>query len=180
MAKAQGAQECYQNLCIMTKRLFLLFAAAAALTLNILAQNYTLHSTSGGVKLERGDKTLEATKGMELKATDAFVIPEGGIVEVYNSFDKRIYKSLRPGRISVTKLLIEARQVAADNSKSVGSRLNLGKNGTGGKQAYTEKGMVTRQHEEFTGETASCDSIPPCTCPAECDSVPQCSTKTTD
>lgn len=138
---------------------FILIVAGAALS---AAQNYTLHSTTPAVKVVSAGKTADAKKGMKVKGTDVLVIPDGGVVEVYNEFDKRIYRSLRPGKVSVTKLLIEARQVAADNSKNVGNRLNLGKNGSGGKQAYAEKGMVTREfcEADTTASTCVCDSLP--------------------
>ncbi|MDE7402736.1 MAG: hypothetical protein K2M87_04925, partial [Muribaculaceae bacterium] len=134
-------------------------------------------STTASVKVISGSKTIEAVKGMQLKAADSLVIPEGGVVEIYNDFDKRVYKSLRPGKISVTKLLIEARQVAADNSKNVSGRLNLGKNGSGsGRQAYVEKGMVTRNHAQvgdsllYELKNKQCQSMTD-SCTNNCDSV---------
>lgn len=165
----------------MRKYLLTLFCAIAC-AMMAQAQNYSVHTTTPSVKVVSGNTTTEAKKGMKLKGTDTLVIPEGGLVEIYNDFDKRVYKSLRPGRVSVTKLLIEARQVAADNSKNVSGRLNLGKNGSGGRQAYAEKGMVTRDicvadstalacpaPCDSVGCPAACDSVG---CPAACDSVP--------
>lgn len=115
-----------------------------------MAQHYSIHSFTDGVKLESAGKTLAVTKGMNVKATDCLLIPQGGEVQIYNSLDKRIYKSLRPGKVSITKLLIEARDVAADNSKNVASRLNMGKTGkTSNKNVYVEKGMVTRSLAKY-------------------------------
>lgn len=159
------------------RRLILTLAVIVIATMGTMAQNYTLHSATSGVKVLSAGKTADAKKGLQLKASDTFIIPEGGLVEVYNNTDKRIYKSLRPGKVSVTKLLIEARQVAADNSKNVSSRLTLGKNGTGsGKKAYVEKGMVTREHLEADSlEITECpEFLPEClpdslsVCPRQC------------
>lgn len=110
-----------------------------------MAQHYTIHSATTGVKIESQGKQVVATKGAALKATDQLIIPNNGVVEVFNSLDKRIYRSLRPGKISVTKLMIEAREVASDNSKSVSAKMRFGKgSGAGNKNVYVEKGMVTR------------------------------------
>lgn len=114
------------------------------------AQHYSIHSATTGAKVETGGKTVDATKGLPVKSADVVVIPQGGSVEIYNSLDKRIYKSLRPGKITVTRMIIEAREVATDNSASVASRVNLARSGAASnRNVYHEKGMVTRALETY-------------------------------
>ena len=121
--------------------LIITIIAAAAL----YAQHYTLHSATKGVTVESGGRTVAATEGMPLKATDCLNIPEGGHAEILNSLDKRIYSSVRPGKVSVTKLLIEARQSATDKLATVSNKIKLKRNSTApGKRVYVEKGMVSR------------------------------------
>lgn len=118
-----------------------------------MAQHYSIHSATTGVSVTSGGKTVLATKGMQLKPTDNINIPNGGSAEILNSLDKRIYKSVRPGTLSVTKLMIEARQSAADKLASVSSKLNMPKGEGGkGKKVYVEKGMVNRSLAVFDPE----------------------------
>lgn len=135
-----------------------LLTAIALICLSISAlaqQRYSLYSATEGVKVEISGKTQAAKKGMDLKATDILLIPEGGAAEVLNTLDKRIYKSVRPGRVTVTTLLIEARQSATDKIANVSSKLNIGKSGSNfGKKVYNERGMVRRTQLE-------CDSLAP-------------------
>lgn len=113
--------------------------------------HYSIHSVSQGVTVESGSKTSPAKKGMELKASDYLVIPEGAEVEIYNDLDKNIYKSLKSGKISVTRLMIDAKKEASDNRKNVGNRLRLAKNQdeAAGEKIYVEKGMVRRSLAVF-------------------------------
>lgn len=109
------------------------------------AQRYTLHSATKGVSVLSGGKSVNATVGMELSATDQLVIPDGGTAEVLNAVDKRIYKSVRPGKVTVTRLMIEARQSATDKLAAIGDKIDVGrKGGDKRKRVYGEKGMVNR------------------------------------
>ncbi|MDE6391827.1 MAG: hypothetical protein K2L59_00970 [Muribaculaceae bacterium] len=109
------------------------------------AQHYSIHSATKGVTIESAGRTVTATEGMSLNATDCLNIPENGKAEVFNSLDKRIYSSIRPGKISVTKLIIEARQSATDKLAGIGDKIKLGRSQTpSGKRVYVEKGMVRR------------------------------------
>lgn len=122
--------------------LTLIFLAAVNV---VSAQRYTLHSATKGVSVLSGGKTIAATVGMELKATDEFVIPEGGVAEVRNATDNRIYRSVRPGKVTVTRLMIEARQSATDKLSALGDKIDVGrKGGDKRKRVYGEKGMVNR------------------------------------
>lgn len=107
--------------------------------------HYSLHSVSGEVKVESGGNQKPAQKGMALKASDYLVIPQGGKVEIYNDLDKKIYTSVATGKISVTRLMIDARGTASDNRGNVASRLRFGKKANAGNERlYVEKGMVKR------------------------------------
>lgn len=135
----------------MRTTILIIVAAIAAFAAN--AQHYTLHKATKGVTVESAGKSTAATEGMTLKATDNLVIPTNGYAEVMNNLDKRIYKSIRTGRVSVMKLMIEARQSATDNLATVGSKLKLGRGGAqSGKRVYVEKGMVNRSLAVFDPE----------------------------
>ena len=125
-------------------RKYILILMLALSHLFVLA-HYSLHSVSGNVKIDSNGKQTPAAKGMTLKASDYLIIPEGGKVEIYNDLDKGIYASTKPGRISVTRLMIDARGVSADNRGNVASRLRFGRQSDPGKERlYVEKGMVKR------------------------------------
>lgn len=133
-----------------------LFSLIAVILCSISAMaHYSIHSATPGVKIESSGKSSDATKGTEIKANDFLVIPEGGVVEIYNDLDKNIYKSLSSGKISVTRLMIDAKKMASDNSKNVASRLRLKKDGgseSEGEKIYVEKGMVRRSLAVFDPE----------------------------
>lgn len=137
--------------------LTLIMAMLAAVT-PAAAQHYKLHAATNGVKVEINRKIVAATVGMTLKATDNLIIPAGGEASVYNTLDKRIYTSVRPGKLSVTKLMIEARDEATDKLSGLAEKINIGrKGGNSGKRVHDEKGMVNRQCEVYDPQAA--DSI---------------------
>ena len=120
-----------------------------------LMAHYSIHSATPGVTVESTGKTFSAQKGLEVKANDYLNIPNGSVVEIYNDLDKKIYKSVSSGRMSVTKLMIEAKKEASDNSKNVSTRLSLTKSQGGslaGAKIYEEKGMVRRSLAVFDPE----------------------------
>ena len=124
----------------------ILLTLALALFVITISAHYTVYDVSDGVIVERGSQSLKATKGIELKASDLVSIPQGGHIEVYNELDKQIYRSVKSGKISVNKLMIEARGLAANNRANVGGRLNFGKKGgqDSDTRIYSETGMVRR------------------------------------
>ncbi|MDE6296100.1 MAG: hypothetical protein K2M03_08560 [Muribaculaceae bacterium] len=135
----------------MIRRLLLILLLAIGI--DTVMAHYTLHSVTGDVKVESAGKTEKAAAGRIVKATDYIIIPQGGKVEILNDIDKRIYTSIKPGKMSVTKLLIEARGVAADNGANVASRMSLGrKTQKGGEKVYVEKGMVRRSLATYDPE----------------------------
>ncbi|MDE5808014.1 MAG: hypothetical protein K2H76_07830 [Muribaculaceae bacterium] len=124
-----------------------------ALSFGTAWAHYTLHTVVGDVKVESAGKTAAATKGQAVKATDYIIIPQGGKVEILNDLDKRVYTSIKPGKISVTKLMIEARGLASDNGANVASRMSLGrKSPKGSEKVYVEKGMVRRSLATYDPE----------------------------
>lgn len=116
----------------------------------ILAQNYKIHSLQGDVKVKSGSDTHTAAKGEELKFSDILIIPQDGRVEIYNAIDKRIYRSVRTGSTSVTKLMIDAREVYDDKSKAIGGHTIIGK--SSGKKSYVEMGAVHRDSLTYQPE----------------------------
>lgn len=117
------------------------------------SSHYTIHSTSKGVIIESASGKTEAKTGTRLKATDMVVIPAGGKLEVYNDIDKNIYTSVSDGRISVTRLMIDARKRASDNRGNVAAQLRFAKQQDAGSQRlYVEKGMVRRSLEVYDPE----------------------------
>ena len=137
----------------MLKKLFSLFCLIGLA--NYAFAHYLIHSATEGVKIENTGGVKMAEKGTEVKANEYLLIPEGGEVEIYNDLDKNIYKSTGFGKISVTRLMIDAKKTASDNSKNVAARLRFAKNkGTEdeGARIYVEKGMVRRSLAVFDPE----------------------------
>lgn len=122
----------------------LLFLLLLLVTLPVGA-HYSIHSVSNGVLIESAGKQSLAEKGASVKPSDHLIIPKGGKVEIYNDLDKRIYASVSDGKISVTRLMIDARSAASDNQGNVSSRLSFRKSsGNSDQRLYVEKGMVKR------------------------------------
>ncbi|MDE6338768.1 MAG: hypothetical protein K2K97_03145 [Muribaculaceae bacterium] len=114
---------------------------------------YSIHSVSQGVMIESGGKQSQAAAGMTVKPSDQMIIPQGGKVEIYNDLDKRIYTSVAEGKVTVTRLMIDARSAAADNRGNVASHLRFAKNSDSPDQRlYVEKGMVKRSLGIFDPE----------------------------
>lgn len=136
----------------------LLIMLLFALGIGTASAHYTLHTVSGDVKVESGGKTVAAAKGQAVKATDYVIIPQGGKVEILNDLDKRIYTSIKPGKISVTKLMIEARGLASDNGANVASRMNIaGAPKKGKEKVFEEKGMVRRSQLVYDPDAEDCE-----------------------
>lgn len=118
--------------------------------------HYSIYSISQGVKIESGNGVASvAKKGDPVKANDYLIIPQGGSVEILNDLDKNIYKSTRSGKISVTRLMIDAKKSASDHTTNVTGHLRFGKkdgNSVQGEKIYVEKGMVRRSLAVFDPE----------------------------
>lgn len=140
----------------MLKNLIVFFCLIVLAALSAEA-HYIIHSTTPGVKIENNTGSTVAEKGKEVKANEFLIIPDGGEVEIYNDLDKNIYKSTNTGKISVTRLMIDAKKTASDNSKNVAARLRFAKNNENqeGEKIYVEKGMVRRSMEVFDPEASN-------------------------
>lgn len=110
-----------------------------------MSGKYSIHSVTQGVSIEKNGKAIIAKVGMEVKPSDQVIIPNGGSIEIYNDLDKRVYTSVTNGKISVTRLMINAKSVASDNRGNVSSRLRFNKQSNeSSNRLYVEKGMVKR------------------------------------
>lgn len=144
----------------MTMYKFLLAIAIALIVRPYVyaADHYSLHSFKGNVTIESKGRSTKACKGMTLNPTDNIVIPNGGSAEVYNSLDKQIYRSATPGRISVTRLMINAAKTAADKFSSVGEKMRIGRKSSAGDQrVFVEKGMVKRSLATFDPDAGNAE-----------------------
>ena len=111
-----------------------------------VAQNYTVYKFTKGVQVETGGKTVAPTEGMALKPNDMLIIPQGGSVSIHDKASGDIYNSVSTGRVSVTKLKIEAARSAGSRSSNIMAGVNsrFGGGGSGNGRVYVEKGMVNR------------------------------------
>lgn len=138
----------------MRRNIFITLLVSLAVSFTASA-HYSIHSATSGVKIESGANKTAATKGQKVKATDYLLIPEGGEVEIYNELDKNIYRSSKTGKLSVTRLMMDARKIASSNRQNVDSRLRFGKKGMrqdDGRRVYVEKGMVRRSLATYDPE----------------------------
>lgn len=123
---------------------------------------YIVHSVEGNVKLESGGKVSEVAKGMKISPSDVIDIPANSKLEIFNELDGKIYTAVKPGKLSVIRLMLDAKQLASDNGANVKQQLNVGKNGNGGSEVrlYMEKGMVKRSRSVFGADSENVDVDP--------------------
>lgn len=138
----------------MRRIVLILFMLTVAVS---ISARYTVHRVSGNVMIEIRGKKTTATKGMQIGASDMIDIPAGAELEIYNELDKRIYTSVKSGRFTVTRLMIDARGVASDNSANVASRLRFSnkEKESSKSRVYVEKGMVRRSLAVYDPEGES-------------------------
>lgn len=130
----------------MLRKFFFLVIALLGI-LPSAAQNYTVYSLTKGVQVESGGKTVAASEGMALKPSDMLIIPSGGTVAIHDKASGDIYTSVSTGRVSVTKLKIEATRSASNKAGNILTGVNArfgSSKGTSGGRVYVEKGMVNR------------------------------------
>lgn len=152
---------------------FVLFIAILCAAIPAVA-NYVVHSVSGDVRVTHNGTTTKVKKGMAVNAPDELTISQGASVEILNASTKKIYRSVKSGKTTVSRLMIEAQGKATDNSAAVNSNIAVakGKSDKSGR-VYVEKGAVTREIEVVDSIGNRClriDSVAPC-CPP--DSVAQ-------
>lgn len=136
-------------------RKVILLLIFAVMTVAAASAQYTIHNTTGGVMHKSGSGTTEAVKGAAVRGADFFIIPDGGVVELLNNGNKKIYKSTACGEVSVFDIMMNARTAADDHITSVASRLNFGKkSNTEARTVFKEKGMVTRSLAHYDPEAS--------------------------
>lgn len=105
---------------------------------------YTVHSVAGDVKLVTKGEKVRLKKGMTLHPSDVVEITKGGLLEILNDLDSKIYTCDKPGQLSVMRLMLDAKKSAGDNQGTIGGRISLGKSAGPGQTIFEEKGMVLR------------------------------------
>lgn len=127
---------------------------------NTIHAAYIVHSVTGDVKLETKGKSVPLKTGMTVNPSDMIDIPANGSVDIYNELDSKIYTSVKPGKLSVIRLMLDAKQKASDNSSNVKDHLAVkDKNQTEGR-IYMEKGMVKRSQSVFGVDSENVDVDP--------------------
>lgn len=122
---------------------------------------YIVHSVSGNVNIVKGSQTSPLQKGMTVNPSDLIDIPDNASVEIFNELDSKIYTSVKSGRLSVIRLMLDAKQKASDNSASVHGQLAVGKDGSQQEgRLYMEKGMVKRSQTVFGADSENVDVDP--------------------
>ncbi len=125
------------------------FAAEAA---------YVVHSVSGNVGLVAKGETTPLKKGMTIGPSDVIDIPENGKLEIFNELDGKVYSSVKSGRFSVIRLMLDAKDQASDNAGNVKGQLAIGKGEkTMEGRLYMEKGMVKRSQTVFGQDSENVD-----------------------
>ncbi len=131
-----------------------LFAAAAAILAALPAAGqsmpYTVHEVSGPVKIASGGKTQAAEKGMAVKGSDNVIVADGGEIQILHKPMHKIYVWNTPGTISVSSLMINAKDLAADNSGAFNKFTTFSKRDKSeGQTVYSTVGRTTRSMAKF-------------------------------
>ncbi|WP_295727806.1 hypothetical protein [uncultured Muribaculum sp.] len=119
---------------------------------SVAAQNmpYTVHEVSGPVKITVNGGTKGAEKGMGVKGSDNVIIADGGEIQILHKPMHKIYVWNTPGTISVNSLIINAKNLAADNSGAFNKFTTFSKRGASeGQPVYSTAGRTTRSMAKF-------------------------------
>lgn len=131
----------------------LTFIIMLVTTVAIATAQYSLYDYHGSVSLTRGGKPVALEKGMKLNATDMFNIGDNSGVEILNSMNSQIFKSTSKGSFTTTRIMIDAKDQAADNRAAIHDKIRFGKSTTNGDdRVYVEKGLVRRSMEIYDPE----------------------------
>lgn len=134
------------------KKIATLLLLLTLMTMHATAQ-YSLYDYFGDVKLLRGGKEIVIERGMKLNATDQFNIGDNSGVEILNSMNSQIFKSLSKGNFTTTRIMIDAKDQATDNRAAIHDKIRFGKSSTNGDdRVYVEKGLVRRSMETYDPE----------------------------
>lgn len=122
---------------------------------------YIVHSVAGNVNLIQKGKTIPLKKGMKVGPSDIIDIPTKGQLEIYNELDSKIYTSVKEGKLSVIRLMLDAKNVAADNGGAVSRQVNVAKGNSGDDgRVYIQQGMVKRSKSVFDDLSENVDVDP--------------------
>lgn len=137
------------------KSLVILFLMAVAAVPACRAA-YVVHSVRGNVLIVSSGSRVAAEAGMKVSPADNVVVPEGASIEILNDINNTIYSSTTSGEMSFTRLMLDAKALAADNSANINSRLNFAgrTRGDKNKRVYSETGMVKRSQSTFDPEAS--------------------------
>lgn len=141
------------------KRLLTLFISLV-LFLATCEAAYVVHSVDGDVKVITGNTSSPLKKGMTVSPSDMIDIPSGATLEIYNELDKKVYTSVKSGRLSVIRLMLDAKEKAADNAANVGSQMSMKRGDKVEGRLYMEKGMVKRSKGTFNPALENVDVDP--------------------
>lgn len=136
-------------------RIFTHLLAMAAILLTFPAGSaqgmpYTVHDVSGPVKIASSGQTRNAEKGMAVKGSDNVIIADGGEIQILHKPMHKIYVWNTPGTISVSSLMINAKNMAADNSGAFNKFTTFSKRDKAeGQAVYSTVGRTTRSMAKF-------------------------------
>lgn len=114
-----------------------------------MSANYTLYSFSGKISLQQGGKDVVPEKGMKVNAADEIVIGPGASVEIYNAITKEIFKSVGEGKLSVMRIMLDARKQSGNSIGAINDRWTLSKNSTPSNNRLYTEGLVTRSMQAY-------------------------------
>ncbi len=124
--------------------------AAAFFTAAGQGMPYSVHEVSGPVKIAVGGTMRNAEKGMTVKGSDNVIIADGGEIQILHKPMHKIYVWNTPGTISVSSLMINARNLAADNSGAFNKFTTFSKRDKSeGQTVYNTVGRTTRSMAKF-------------------------------
>lgn len=116
---------------------------------------YKIHSVTGKVLVTRHGKSVAATVGAAVSPGDMLEIPDGAVIEIVNDVNKTIYSSTSSGRMTVSRMMLNAVDRSGDTTGAVNSHLRFGDKGKGkGNRVYVETGMVKRSLAQYDPEAS--------------------------
>lgn len=135
---------------IFTRLFAILAVFATAVSATGQGMPYSVHEVSGPVKIASAGKTQNAEKGMAVKGSDNVIIADGGEIQILHKPMHKIYVWNTPGTISVSSLMINAKDLAADNSGAFHKFTTFSKRDKSeGQAVYSTVGRTTRSMAKF-------------------------------
>ncbi len=144
-------------------RKFLIIFLISLLTCLTISAELVVHSVNGNIKISSGGKISIANVGKTVNKNDLLSIPQKGSIEILDKETNKIFKSLKPGNISVGMIIADSKSKASDHLSNINSRLKFadrGKKEITGSRIYREKGMVTRSLNIFDPTAADIEIDP--------------------